>query len=421
MRLVLALALLVGLGAPACKRTPTATMCPIGPATGPSPGTPTKIMQLVGDSDLETKPPTPTRSLTATNVGLLGTDLGFSFMHRGKLWFLFGDTVARDPSAQRPKDSDAIAWSDSFVDAGADPAAGDRGLSLNFLTEPDALVPGKTAFQPVRLDGNALGTVELPTTGFSDGDAMYVFFVVKGKSILATSRDEGRTFQTLVRVPTPRMVNIMPIVLPSADVPGADMSSPQTVLMYGRQGHNAIVLAQAPLTRIADAASWRFATSASDGTGWGTDGAAAGERVPASCECNGNFSITYVEGLGKWLMLNRCDVPHAILLRTARSALGPWSEPRTFFDREGDRGLCHFMHKGCDPAAGNCCDDNFSPSLFDHWGPHEDGYPYAPFPVAPYTRWDEASRTATLYFLMSVWNPYSPMLMRVRLAEASLP
>jgi len=406
-----------------CKRAPAAAMCPIQPATGPSPGAPTKIMQVVGDLDRETQPPTPTRSQTETTVGLAGTDLGFSFVHRGKLWFLFGDSVARDPSPQRPKDSDAIAWSDDFVDAGLEPTAGDRGFTLHFLTEPDAVQPAKTAFQPVRLDGRALGTLELPTTGFSDGDAMYVFFVVDGRSVLATSRDEGRSFQTLMRVPTTRMVNIMPIVVPSADVPGADASSSRTVLMYGRHGRDAIVLAHAPLARIKDPASWRFATSASRGDppAWSANDADAGEIVPASCDCNGNFSITYVEGLGKWLMLNRCDEPHAILLRAARSALGPWSEPRTFFDRDGDRGLCHFMHRGCDPSAGNCCDDNISPALFDHWGHGEDGYPYAPFPVAPYTRWDEPSRTATLYFLMSVWNPYSPMLMRVRLPEASVP
>src|SRR5579862_6790417 len=164
------------LTATACKSSQSSQSCPIQGSSGPSAGAPTKIMQLLGDLDLESTPPTPTRSQTVTTIGLLGTDLGFSFMHKGKLWFMFGDTIPRDPSPQRIENADSIAWTDDFVDAGPNPN-GDLGFDIHFLTEPDDVDPTKTEFQPVRLDGRELGTLDLPTTGFSDGTTMYVFFI----------------------------------------------------------------------------------------------------------------------------------------------------------------------------------------------------------------------------------------------------
>src|SRR5271166_395831 len=55
------------------------------------PGSSQKVCQLVGELDHETGQPTASR--TQTNYGLYGTDLGSSFEHNGKLWFLFGDSV----------------------------------------------------------------------------------------------------------------------------------------------------------------------------------------------------------------------------------------------------------------------------------------------------------------------------------------
>jgi hypothetical protein len=54
------------------------------------PGSSKKICQLIGDVDLQFG--TPTISQTLTRAGVSGTDLGFSFEHNGKLYFLFGDT-----------------------------------------------------------------------------------------------------------------------------------------------------------------------------------------------------------------------------------------------------------------------------------------------------------------------------------------
>jgi len=54
------------------------------------PGSVRKICQLTGERDRQRNADTLNR--TETRFGLIGTDLGASFEHDGRLWFLFGDT-----------------------------------------------------------------------------------------------------------------------------------------------------------------------------------------------------------------------------------------------------------------------------------------------------------------------------------------
>src|SRR5262245_7409874 len=82
------------------------------------PGSTQKICQLVGEIDKQFN--TPTINQTETRWGLIGNDLGFSFEHDGKLFFLFGDSGAtrtfggqpNGPNSPNrlPDDNDAIAY-----------------------------------------------------------------------------------------------------------------------------------------------------------------------------------------------------------------------------------------------------------------------------------------------------------------------
>src|ERR1700686_1778211 len=56
-------------------------------------GSTVKVEQLLGEEDKERHQ--PTRSRTVTRYGLEGTDLGYSFEHDGRAYFLFGDTVGQ--------------------------------------------------------------------------------------------------------------------------------------------------------------------------------------------------------------------------------------------------------------------------------------------------------------------------------------
>jgi hypothetical protein len=103
------------------------------------------VEQLVADIDRATKRPTLSR--TEERFGVIGTDLGYSFEHEGKLYFLFGDTIARGGTG------DAIATTTA--------QSAEGGVRLDFLTGADR------KFFKVRPPGVSMGTNEVPLAGVS--------------------------------------------------------------------------------------------------------------------------------------------------------------------------------------------------------------------------------------------------------------
>jgi hypothetical protein len=79
-------------------------------------GSTIKIEQLLGEEDKQLHQ--PTLSQTATRYGIEATDLGNSFEHGGRVYFLFGDTVGRLRRAL-----DTIATTDAFEWIFSNPAA----------------------------------------------------------------------------------------------------------------------------------------------------------------------------------------------------------------------------------------------------------------------------------------------------------
>lgn len=94
----------------------------------------------------------PTLSRTESRYQLQGTDLGYSFDHQGKIYFLFGDTVgARDAAL----DSMATA------DIGGEAMDPERGARLDFLMQSPSLY---LTVQPPRI---SMGAFDVPTAGIS--------------------------------------------------------------------------------------------------------------------------------------------------------------------------------------------------------------------------------------------------------------
>src|SRR6266545_890238 len=83
-------------------------------------GSTVKVEQLIGDIDNQTK--LATFNQTQSRYSIRGADLGYSFEHNGKTYFLFGDTIGSH-------DGDAIG-----VSASTNP---DGPLALDFLTNAD--------------------------------------------------------------------------------------------------------------------------------------------------------------------------------------------------------------------------------------------------------------------------------------------
>lgn len=124
----------------------------------------TKLEQLIGDEDKERHQ--STRSLTNKRYGIQGTDLGYSFEHEGRIYFLFGDTVGRLGQAL-----DTI--------ASTDVTNPENGVRLDFLTASKSKY---LTIQPHRI---SMGAFEVPVMGISLGGQMYV--------AVSTNHSEDRT------------------------------------------------------------------------------------------------------------------------------------------------------------------------------------------------------------------------------------
>jgi hypothetical protein len=146
-----------------------------------------------------------------------------------------------------------------------------------------------------------------------------------------------------------------------------------------------------PLSHIENKTSWRYFHG-------------FGDRFPAAGPCGhplwretedqavalyqdnawyGEISLTYNESVGLWLLTY--NAPPGIWLRYAMWPWGPWSNPELIFDPGRDGGS-RFIEPG--------------------------GAAYGPYQIARYSRWDAWAQTLTIYYTMSTWKPYQPMLMR---------
>jgi hypothetical protein len=135
---------------------------------------------------------------------------------------------------------------------------------------------------------------------------------------------------------------------------------------------------------------------------------------PATSEqCIGEHSLSWNAPLNAWLLLYSCD--GAIEARYAPAPWGPWSDPIVLLSPTHDPGIfCTLIMSklGC-------------PGLMSYWPPMTEGGLYAPFVLSRFTQ--EAASTscyppprpvglivscATIYWLVSTWNPYVVVVMK---------
>ena len=357
-----------------------------GPSLGQAPkeedvvrylnGSTRKVCQLTGDFDRQFGQPTLNK--TETRFGVVGTDLGSSFEHDGKLYFLFGDTWGR------PGLRDAVAWTTS-----ADP----EHLDLHFLTAPDG------RWQPLTVPGVSLGVFEVPSCGVSVNGAMYVVVTTDhtpertmGRSVLAVSRDDGTTFTKLYDLSTMKFINV------------ALCKVGEWLYVFGSGEYRASSVC---LARI-EQAEMEHRESVQYFVGTGAEGAplwtaAEGEAVTLfQHNVVGELSVAYCEPLGRYLLLYNSTRPRGIAMRSAKQPWGPWSEATVVFGPGRDAGYGHFMHA---PGAEDAVSD---PGREQEWGGE-----YGPYLIPRFFTGDQA--TTTIFYTMSTWNPYQVVLMRTDL------
>jgi len=352
-----------------------------------------KVSQIIGETDRQRGVPTDNR--TETLWGIRGTDLGSSFEHDGKLVFLFGDTWPVGPNtADRPVDGDPIAFSTT-----TDPEKG--GLKLDFVTAAD----GK--YLAVHIPGVSLAGFEVPTGGFSANGHIYAFYTtdhsttprgeVMGRCVLART-DDGKRWAKVYDLSSDAFINVSPSVVDAARTPGLPVSHGKVLLMWasGREYRRSSPrLACVPIDQLEDHSAIRYWSS----KGWSASESDA-EPVVHHDEV-GELSVVWCRPLHKWLMAYNSGKPRGILLRTADTALGPWSEPSVLFDPK--TGYGKFMHiaNGSDPMA-------------DPGRAGDFGGEYGPYMIPRFFK--KTPEGVRIYFVMSTWNPYAVVLMRADLS-----
>jgi hypothetical protein len=402
------------------------------------PGSTQKICQLTGEYDYHQAAEdgvTPherlTQNRTFSKYGIHGTDLGASFEHDGKLWFLFGDTFATETIPGDPEDGQShsnpnpIAADATAFTTDTDPT---DGISLEFLKDTNNpnvwLCP---SFDP--------GGAVVQHEGFSIGNSFYVWYSsdeITRSSTLARSDDGGRNFTKIYDMSSNRFLWISVEAIPSSLIPGLEnVGAVDWLFIFGtgpvyRQSD--MFLAVVPVDLIEDAQAIFYFTGLDENnqplwsqseedvqpiididnplsTGDWFGGIILEEKVGAE-GCIGEFSVHYCEVLETWIAMYNLDFL-SIEMHTSQTPWGPWSETVTVFDPIEDGGYCGFLHLTdvFKTILNLNCDYNVTIP-----GRAAPGSPYGPYIMERYTTGNQDQ--ATLYFVMSMWHPYNVLAMK---------
>jgi hypothetical protein len=374
-----------------------------------------KIVQLTGEFDREGwngkgNPPFA-HNRTQSRFGIRGTDLGVSFMHKDRVYFLFGDTWRVNQSDEEI-DLDSIAFC-TDTDAA-------NGLSLTFYKQP-----------PLIRGGISQRGFEVPLDGVSVNDTMYVFFStdhcktdgynLMGRSVLTRSDNDGYDFDLLYEFSRFKFINVSieRATLDAVDARMLGLPLGTDVLWIwgsGRYRSSDVYLAVMPLEGIETRSGvWYFAGDR-EHVQWSDR-----EDDATALFCAGDvgeLSVRWNQFLRRYLALFNSGNPRGILMYSAPKPWGTWSaEPVMIFDPgflqhannpcSGD-GNGRFMHidwrvRVCDHVQ----DDMFDPNNFRD---NENGGEYGPYQITRYTTGIQDQWTQ-IYFTMSTWNPYQSLLM----------
>ena len=306
-----------------------------------------------------------------------GTDLGSMFQFDGRTWFVFGDTFGERSPGQTGGGGSFWRSNTLGYTTDADPSDGITldGMIVDAGNAALELLPSK------KVDHDEMTVI--PTHGFAANGAMYLHWMSVrhwgepgewevNEAGLAKSADSGQTWTVLDR---PRwdgesgFVQVSPVTVHEHGVDWLYVWG----ITHGRFG--GVSLAKVPAAQVEDAASWQYVT-AIDGDRlpqWGTD---VDDAALVLNDTVGELSVAWNDYLGRWIMtyLREHD---GVVMREGINPWGPWGEPIRLL--------------GFDQVPG----------------------PYAPF-MAP---WYAADDGRTIYFALSIWDPYNVFWYRAELSK----
>ncbi|MBP6389380.1 MAG: DUF4185 domain-containing protein [Flavobacteriales bacterium] len=247
----------------------------------------------------------------------------------------------------------------------------------------------------------------------TNGSSMFVFFttgriasdsaddfVSMHRSVLARSEDNGLNFGTsLYELSREKFINVSLQRLRNFDHPGLPEVDGEGILIFGSGGYRRsnIYLAHVPLNRLEDRSAIRYfaGSDASSRPLWGRDEASA--RPLFLSGSVGEFGVRWNPFISRFVMLYNGDNPYVVLEHQSPHPWGPWSGPENILDMRTAFG--QFIHE-----------ENKPDGLSDPCREDKGGGVYAPYLIERFTTPNHEGST-TMYFAMSVWNPYNVMLM----------
>jgi hypothetical protein len=428
-----------------------------------------KICQLTGEDDWFTGKPTNAR--TQSRYGLFGVDLGFPVeSDSGVLYFLFGD--AR-PNGHLPGSIPTVPPDDAMGQTSRRTAPNEKAcLDLTLVGSGGGVSFGHPTVTPAIQQGS----FNVPTGGFFVGDRFYAFFWTDhclwpdpfgpnsttplelptppsggpcpemsdsnslGTNVLAYAKSSKPLSFTQVATPMPNGFVYVTAAISAPRMRGVDYRlgyvPPVYVFGVARYRQSIPYLAMAPQKTFGDVTTWSYyGGSGVSGPVWLTYTQWQSGRVgsqwspPVGAElyadspnayspsgdehCVGEHSANYIGALKSWLLLYTCG-PWQVEARTAPYPWGPWSAPTVLLSAVENPGLyCTlFWNKA---GAGGC------PGLTSQQSPaFSFGAFYAPFVMTRFTQAKtplprELGLEATIYWLLSTWDPYQVTVMRTTL------
>lgn len=322
-------------------------------------------------------------SVNATDqYGVYGTDLGSMINAGDTTYFLFGDTFGE--RAPDHVGAGGAYWRSNVLAHSTDTDPAD-GITFDGMTVDESglateLVPG--LHEP---DGTGEVT-KIPTYGFAAGGSLYLHFMsvhhwgAPGEwdanyAGLARSDDDGRTWSVLDDVRWPGASNFVQV---SAFVSESHNSDEDVVYLWGIPGgrFGSVQLASVPVGDVDDPGAYRYFTGLDDAgqPSWDADPAAATTVVDDTV---GELSVVHNPYLDRWIMTYLKEGT-GVVLREGLTPWGPWDDPHVVVPAEDHPGL------------------------------------YAPYLNPRYT--SDGGRT--IYFTLSLWDPYNVFLFKADLDKA---
>jgi hypothetical protein len=363
-------------------------------------GSTIKLEQLLGEEDKQLH--RPTLSQTVTRYGIEGTDLGNSFEHGGRVYFLFGDTVGRLRHAL-----DTIATTDA-----SDP---ESGVRLDFLKSG-------ADYLTIQPSGISMGAFEVPVAGISLSGQVYVAVSTNHSEDRSTDRSVLTKFtlpanfqplRTISQLPEGHFVK-MSLHIEPGTITGLPVGGP-FILVWGTGPYRKsdAYLSIVPAAQFESGKGARYFAGLDAGSAPIWSEKESDSRAIVQNGTIGDLSVTWCKDLGLWLMTydSRDPAPRGVLFSYSRTPWGPWSEPQIIFNAQRDGALGQFIHN---PQANP--DDGLAGPVIGKGQANPQavhGGAYAPYVVE---RWTKVQGSElSIYYVLSTWNPYVVVLMKSRL------